>query len=111
MAAKFKMSKRGVSELLNSPMIEAEVLRRAEIIKSVAESISPVGGPADPHPGLYKASWYAEVRRKPVGRSRKRRPVGVVGNRAYYARWVEYGNGGRVRAHHVLLRAAQAGGR
>ncbi|MFJ3839472.1 HK97 gp10 family phage protein [Streptomyces sp. NPDC090054] len=108
--ARFRMSTRGVGQLLNSPMIASEMLRRAEVIKGVAESISPVGGPGDPHPGQYKGSWYAHLERKSVGRSRKKRPVGVVGNRAYYARWVEYGTE-KVRAHHVLLRAASVGGR
>lgn len=110
MAARFKMSTRGVGQLLNSSMISAEMLRRAEVIKALAEAISPVGGPGDPHSGEYKTSWYAKVQRKGVGRSGKKRPVGVVGNRAYYARWVEYGTE-RVRAHHVLLRAATIGGR
>lgn len=109
MAARFKMSNRGVGQMLNSPLIAAEMLRRAQVIKNVAEAISPVGGAGDPHPGQYKLSWYARVERKSVGRSRKKRPVGVVGNSAYYARWVEYGTE-RVHAHHVLLRAAQAGG-
>jgi len=108
--ARFKMSTRGVGQLLNSPMISAEMLRRAAVIKAVAEAISPVGGPGDPHPGAYKESWYAKVERKSVGRSGKKRPVGVVGNSAYYARWVEYGTE-KVRAHHVLLRAATTGGR
>src|SRR4051812_46524963 len=98
MAARFKMSNRGVGQLLNSPEIAAEMLRRAEVIKGVAEAISPVGGPGDPHPGQYKLSWYAKVDRKPIGRSRKKRPVGVVGNRAYYARWVEFGTE-KVHAH------------
>jgi hypothetical protein len=110
MAARFKMSTRGVGQLLNSPMVAGEMLRRAQVIKGVAESISPVGGPGDPHPGQYKKSWYARVERKAVGRSRKKRPVGVVGNSAYYARWVEWGTD-KVHAHHVLLRAAQIGGR
>ncbi|MGW7327480.1 HK97 gp10 family phage protein [Streptomyces sp. NPDC054840] len=110
MAARFKMSNRGVGQLLNSPMISAEMLRRAQVIKGVAEAISPVGGPGDPHPGKYKASWYAKVERKGIGRSRKKRPVGVVGNSVYWARWVEFGTE-RVHAHHVLLRAAQIGGR
>ncbi|WP_327738459.1 HK97 gp10 family phage protein [Streptomyces nojiriensis] len=109
MAARFKMSTRGVGQLLNSPEIAAEMLRRAEAIKGVAEAISPVGGPGDPHPGQYKESWFVRVDRKAVGRSRKKRPVGVVGNSAYYARWVEWGTD-KVRPHHVLLRAAQAGG-
>ncbi|MEU3903320.1 HK97 gp10 family phage protein [Streptomyces goshikiensis] len=110
MAARFRMSNRGVGQLLNSALISGEMLRRAEVIKGVAEAISPVGGPGDPHPGNYKRSWYARVERKAVGRSRKRRPVGVVGNSAYYARWAEFGTE-KVRAHHVLLRAAAAGGR
>lgn len=109
MAARFKMSNRGVGQLLNSPEIAGEMLRRAEVIKAAAEALSPVGGPGDPHPGVYKASWYAKVTRKAVGRSGKKRPVGVVGNSAYYARWVEFGTE-KVHAHHVLLRAAQAGG-
>lgn len=110
MAARFKMSTRGVGQMLNSPTIAAEMLRRAERIKGVGESISPVGGPGDPHPGQYKRSWYTKVERKAIGRSRKKRPVGVVGNSSYYARWVEWGTE-KVHAHHVLLRAAQVGGR
>ncbi|MGW3321146.1 HK97 gp10 family phage protein [Streptomyces virginiae] len=95
---------------MNSPMVAGEMLRRAQVIKGVAEAISPVGGPGDPHPGQYKKSWYARVERKAVGRSRQKRPVGVVGNSAYYARWVEWGTD-KVHAHHVLLRAARIGGR
>lgn len=110
MPAKFKLKPRGVWALLNSPMIEAELLRRAEVIKGVAVAISPVGDAAmDSHPGHYKESWGATVKRKGVGRSNKKRPVGVVSNTAYYARWVEYGTE-KVPAHHVLLRAAQTGG-
>ncbi|MEU9442880.1 HK97 gp10 family phage protein [Streptomyces sp. NPDC048304] len=100
-----------MGELLNSPMIQGEMLRRAEVIKAVAISISPVGGPVgDPRPGHYKESWKATVQRKGVGRTNKKRPVGVVSNSAYYARWVEYGTE-KVPAHHVMLRAAQVGGR
>ena len=109
MAAKFKMSTRGVGQLLNSPMIAGEMLRRAELIKGVAVATSPVGENGDPHPGKYKASWTVKVERRAVGRSRKKRPVGVVRNTSYWARWVEYGTE-KVYAHHVLLRAAQAGG-
>lgn len=109
MPAKFRMSNRGVGQLLNSAAIEAEMLRRARVIQSAAVAISPVGGPGDPHSGAYKSAWYATVQRKSVGRSRKKRPVGVVGNSSYYARWVEYGTE-RVHAHHVLLRAARLGG-
>lgn len=108
MAARFKMSKRGVGELLRSDSVETEMLRRANIIKSVAESIAPVGGPSDPHPGLYKASFHVTSHKR--GGRRRDRAVAVVWNSAYYARWVEYGTE-KVPAHHVMLRAAVAGGR
>lgn len=108
MGAKFKLKKRGVGELLKSPMVEAEMLRRAEVIKGMAESIAPVGGPSDPHPGTYKASFKTSSTRR--GGRRKDRATATVTNTAYYARWVEFGTE-RVPAHHVLLRAAQIGGR
>lgn len=107
MAARFKMSRRGVGQLLKSPEIEAEMLRRAELIKSVAEAIAPVGGPGDPHSGAYRAAFQTSSTRR--GGRRRDRAVAKVSNTSYYARWVEYGTE-RVHAHHVLLRAARAGG-
>lgn len=107
MAAKFRMSRKGVGQLLRSPMVRAEMVRRAEIIKAVAEGIAPVGGPGDPHSGLYKKSFY--VRSTSRGGRNNDRAMAFVGNRAPYARWVEYGTE-KVPAHHVLLRAAAAGG-
>ncbi|MFE0088759.1 HK97 gp10 family phage protein [Streptomyces sp. NPDC059016] len=108
MAAKFKMSRKGVGQLLRSEMVRAEMVRRAQVIKSVAEAIAPVGGESDPHPGHYKGSF--KVSSTLRGGRRRNRATATVSNTAYYARWVEYGTE-RVRAHHVLLRAAQAGGR
>lgn len=111
MAAKFKMSRKGVGQLLRSDMVKAEMLRRAEVIKDAAVGISPVGTSSwDPlyRPGHYKASWHTSSTSR--GGRRKDRAVAKVWNSAYYARWVEYGTE-RVHAHHVLLRAAQAGGR
>lgn len=108
MAARFKMSRKGVGEMLRMPGMEAEMLRRAEVIKGAAQAISPVdvGGP---HPGHYKESWEADSTAR--GGRRRDRAVGYVRNTAYYARWVEYGNGTPSSpAHHVLLRAAQIGG-
>lgn len=107
MAARFKMSRRGVGQLLRSEMVRAEMVRRAAVIQSVAVAISPVGENRDPHPGLYKASWKTSSTLR--GGRRRDRAVAVVRNEAYYARWVEYGTE-RVPAHHVLLRAAQMGG-
>lgn len=108
MAARFKLKPKGVGELLRSEMIRAEMVRRAETIRSTAVALSPVGGAQDPHPGHYKASW--EVDSTSRGGRRRDRAVAYVRNTAYYARWVEYGTE-RVLAHHVLLRAAQSGGR
>jgi hypothetical protein len=108
-AAKFKMRNAGVGELLRSPGVQAEMLRRANVIKGIAESISPVGDAArDPHPGQYKASWRTSSRAR--GGQRKNRATATVWNFAPHARFVEYGTE-RVHAHHVLLRAAQVGGR
>ncbi|MGA4867564.1 HK97 gp10 family phage protein [Streptomyces lavendulocolor] len=108
MPARFKMSKRGVGQLLRSDMVLAEMVRRGYVIKSTAEAIAPVGGPGDPHRGLYRSSFY--VRPVPRGGRRRDRAVAIVGNTAPYGAHVEYGTE-QVRAHHVLLRAAQAGGR
>lgn len=108
MAARFKMRRAGVGQLLRSPMVQAEMLRRAEVIKGVAVGLSPVGGPGDPHPGLYKASWRTSSRSR--GGTNKDRATATVRNTAPYARHVEYGSK-HVPAHHVLLRAALAGGR
>ncbi|MER7623949.1 HK97 gp10 family phage protein [Streptomyces sp. NPDC126503] len=108
MAARFRMSRRGVGQLLRSDMMLAEMVRRGEVIKNVAESIAPVGGPGDPHRGLYKSSFFVQPVRR--GGRRRDRAIAVVGNTAPHGAHVEYGTE-RVPAHHVLLRAAQAGGR
>ena len=107
MAARFKMKRKGVGELLRSPGMQAEMLRRAEAIKGVAVTLSPVDE-SSPTPGHYKASWETDSTAR--GGRRRDRAVAYVRNSAYYARWVEYGTE-RVPAHHVLLRAAQEGGR
>lgn len=90
--------------------MEAAMLQRAEVIQGFAEALSPVGGDWDPHPGAYKASWAARLSNLRVGRARKKRATATVSNYTYYARWVEYGSE-RVSGQHVLLRAAQLGGR
>ena len=106
--ARFRLNRRGVGDLLRSPMIEAEMLRRANAIRTVAEGISPVGDPArDPHPGLYKASWHVTSTRN--GGRRRDRATATVWNSAPYAAVVEYGTETR-SGQHVLLRAAMEGG-
>jgi hypothetical protein len=108
MAARFRLNRKGVGQLLRSEMIRADLVRRAHEIESAAVALSPVGGSSDPHPGEYKSSWSVDSTAR--GGRRRDRAVAYVRNGAYYARWVEYGTE-RVPAHHVLLRAAQAGGR
>lgn len=109
MAARFKVKRKGIGEMLRMPGMQAEMLRRAEVIKSVAQATSPVDE-SSPHAGHYKASWETDSTAR--GGRRRDRAVGYVRNTSYYARWVEYGNGTPSGpAHHVLLRAAQLGGR
>ncbi|NUP15390.1 MAG: HK97 gp10 family phage protein [Streptomyces sp.] len=105
MAARFKMKRKGVGEMLRMPGMQAEMLRRAEVIKSVAQATSPVYD--GPQGGQYKAAWETDSTSR--GGRRRDRAVAYVRNPTYYARWVEYGTE-RVPAHHVLLRAAQIGG-
>lgn len=107
MAARFKMSRRGVGQMLRMPGMKAEMLRRADVIKNVAVALSPVDE-SDPRAGHYKESWSTDSTSR--GGRRRDRAVAYVRNSAHYARWVEYGTE-RVPAHHVLLRAAQTGGR
>jgi hypothetical protein len=107
MAARFKMSRKGVGQLLRSEMIQADMVRRALEIEASAVALSPVGGGSDPHSGQYKSSWSVSSTKR--GGRRRDRATATVRNTAYYARWVEYGTE-RVPAHHVALRAAAAGG-
>ena len=107
MAARFKVKRKGIGQMLRMPGMQAEMLRRAEVIKGVAVGLSPVD-PNSPHPGHYKGSWETDSTSR--GGRRRDRAVGYVRNTSYYARWVEYGTE-KVPAHHVLLRAAQIGGR
>lgn len=107
MPARVKVKYKGVGQMLRMPGMQAEMLRRAEVIKGIAVATSPVDENS-PHPGHYKASWETDSTSR--GGRRRDRAVAHVRNTSYYARWVEYGTE-RVHAHHVLLRAAQIGGR
>lgn len=106
MAARFKMKRQGVGQMLRMPGMQAEMLRRAESIKDVAIALSPID-PNSPHLAHYKESWETDSTNR--GGRRRDRAVAYVRNGAYYARWVEYGTE-KVPAHHVLLRAAHLGG-
>ncbi|MFD4394648.1 HK97 gp10 family phage protein [Kitasatospora sp. NPDC058478] len=105
--ARFKLSSKGVGQLLKSAEVRADMVRRAEAIKAAAEATSPVGGPGDPHPGQYRASW--RVTSTGRGGRRRDRATATVANTSPHARFVEYGTE-RVPARHVLLRAAETAG-
>jgi hypothetical protein len=110
MAARFRPNRRGVGLLLRSPMVEAEMRRRAVLVKATAIALAPTGTPpGDRHPGLYRRSFRVTSTR--AGGRRRDRAVAYVTNVAPYARWVEYGNGTPdAPAHHTLLRAAHSAG-
>ncbi|GAA2108200.1 HK97 gp10 family phage protein [Streptomyces synnematoformans] len=106
MAARYRPNRKGVGHLLRSPMIRADLVRRAELVKAAGIAIAPVyEGPGNAVRGLYKASF--EVSSTSRGGRNRDRAVAYVRNTAPYARFVEYGTE-RVPAHHVMLRAAQA---
>lgn len=107
MSARFKLKRKGVGQMLQAPWMQAEMLRRAERIKGIAQATSPVDE-SSPDPGRYQRSWETDSTSR--GGRRRDRAVAYVRNPTYYARWVEYGTE-KVPAHHVLLRAAQIGGR
>ncbi len=107
MAARIKVKRKGIGQMLRMPGMQAEMLRRAEVIKTIAQATSPVDENS-PDPGHYQRSWETDSTNR--GGRRRDRAVGYLRNTANYARWVEYGTE-KVRAHHVLLRAAQIGGR
>lgn len=97
MPPQVKINRAGLRQLLNSSMITAAVVERAEEIKAVAEATAPVDS------GTYKVSFEVWARRR-MG-VRKDRTGAVVLNIARHARFVEYG-GDDAPAHHTLLRAA-----
>lgn len=93
----FNGSYKGIGELLRADFIEADMLRRAERVKSVAEASAPVARTGN-HRGRYKASFRASAGIRPgkAGR-RTRRACGRVVNTAPEARFVEYGAKGTPR--------------
>lgn len=80
----YNASYSGIGELLKSPMVEAEMLRRAEKVKVAAESTARVSYLTD-DPGEYKRSFHAD------SGVREDRAFGRVYNTAIEAIWEEYG--------------------
>lgn len=106
--SRYTASYKGIGQLLCADFIEADMLRRAERVKSVAESTAPVGkSKADKHRGRYKASFQASAGIRQGKRTR--RACGRVVNTAPEARWIEYGAKGTPR-YRTLGNALMAAG-
>jgi hypothetical protein len=81
----FKASYRGIGELLRSPMMQAEMVRRAEKVKARAEATAPVG---DKDGGEYAASFKIE---SGVKHGKTSRAYARIANTSDHAAAVEFG--------------------
>lgn len=97
----FKASYRGIGQLLRAPFIEAEMRRRAEKVKAVAEATAP---DAPPYGVGYKASFVIE---SGVRKRRTTRAYARVINTSPHAIYVEFGGNGTPK-HRTLGRALEA---
>lgn len=86
----------GIEQMLRSRFVELALRRVGAAIKDRAERISPVDT------GHYRSSWYLESIRTGDGR-----PFVRVGNRADYARYLEYGTR-YMKRQRILGRALDA---
>jgi hypothetical protein len=106
--ATYEQSYQGVGELLRADFLIAEMHRRAERVKVVAEATAPVGkaSDGDTHPGRYKASFSVE---SGIREGKKPRAVGRVVNDSPEAFMVEWGNR-NVPRHRTLGKALHGAG-
>jgi hypothetical protein len=98
---RFKASYSGIGKMIRSPGMGAEMRRRAEKVKPLAEATAPVDS------GEYKSSF--KVTSGARGGVRKDRAYGRVTNSAPHAFYVEHGTS-KTPAHHTLRRALSAAG-
>lgn len=91
----------GIGRMIRSPWMQAEMRRRAEKVKALAEATAPV------ETGQYKGSFAVSSGAR--GGFRKDRAYGRVTNDAPHAFLVEFGSS-KVRAHHTLRRSLRAAG-
>jgi HK97 gp10 family phage protein len=92
----FVENRAGIEAMLRSRSVELGLRRIGAAIKDRAERISPVDT------GHYRNSWYLESVRPGDGR-----PFVRVGNRAAYARYLEYGTR-YMKRQRILGRALDA---
>jgi hypothetical protein len=104
----YKANRKGIEAMLCSEEMQAEMRRRAETVKTVAEATAPVDVTGS-HPGRYKAAFRVEVGIKDaVGAyGPTRRAEAEVINDAPEARFVEYGTKNNPR-HRTLGHALDA---
>lgn len=103
--SRFTASYEGIGELLRSEAMQAEMHRRAEKVKALAEATAP---DAPPYGEGYKYEFrvVSGVKTSSEG---TRRAFGRVVNDSRHAIWVEYG-GQNTPAHRTLGRALRAAG-
>jgi hypothetical protein len=99
----FRPSYRGIGELLTAEFLQAEMVRRAELVKAEAEATAP---DYTPHGVGYKYEFEVTGGIKESKKGTKR-AVGRVTNHSGHAIWVEFG-GQNTPAHRTLGRALDA---
>lgn len=109
MDVEVSLSYQGLGLMLNAPFMVAEMERRMENAKALAESIAPVGDPAtDKHSGRYLASFHVES--GDYGGVHDDRAWAELVNDAPEALYVEYGHAGR-EPYNTMLKALVEGAR
>lgn len=99
-----------VGELLRTPEMEAEMVRRMANVMELAISRAPVGKGNDPHRIRYKESFHLShgLSGMPGATTLADRAWAMVENDAPSAVWVEYGRKGD-EPYHILLNALVEG--
>ena len=103
--SQYRPSYDGIGRLLTAEFMQAEMLRRAEKVKALAEATAP---DAPPYGVGYKYEFRIESGIKTSSEG-TRRAFGRVVNDSKHALFVEYG-GQNTPAHRTLGRALRAAG-
>jgi len=101
----YNASYRGIGKLLTADFMQAEMVRRAEHVKALAQSTAP---DAPPYGVGYRYEFAVTSGVKTSKRGTKR-AFGRVTNHSEHALWVEFG-GQNTPAHRTLGRALRAAG-
>jgi hypothetical protein len=98
---RFRASFSGIGKMIRSPGMQAEMRRRAEKVKAVAEATAPAES------GEYKGSF--RVTSGARGGWKEDRAYGRVTNTSEHAFYVEFGTS-KTPKHETLRRALRAAG-